>query len=193
MNGEQNFEISLTSHIRDHCFFRDNMSSHKATTEGNSPPASPPLSPQTTRSERRRSSNKKQRSREKLQDKIDNTKLVPEKSTSPEKPPPHSAFQSKDPPINQIEGNMEKRLRVVKELFESEKAHVHALDIVVERYLRPLMMSNLLPPSTVRAIFSNLELIRNWNQTFLAALEAHLECGDTFGDLFMEMVSHPGH
>ena len=86
------------------------------------------------------------------------------------------------------EKDLEKRLRVIRELLESEKAHVNALGIVVERYLRPLIQTGILEFSTIRAIFSNLELIRNWNQTFLAALEAHLECGDTFGDLFMEMV-----
>ena len=84
--------------------------------------------------------------------------------------------------------NKDKRLRVIRELLESEKAHVKALDIVVERYIRPLTQNDIAEFSTIRAIFSNLELIRNWNSTFLANLEAHLECGDTFGDLFMEMV-----
>jgi len=90
--------------------------------------------------------------------------------------------------LKEKEEMMDKRLRVVRELLESERAHVNSLGIVVERYLRPLIQSDIIEFSTIRAIFSNLELIRNWNQTFLAALEAHLECGDTFGDLFMEMI-----
>ena len=123
------------------------------------PVASPVQSPPSSRHEKKKT-HRKQRSRDKLEQKQ----------------------------LKEREENSDKRLRVVRELLESEKAHVNALGIVVERYLRPLIQSDILEFSTIRAIFSNLELIRNWNQTFLAALEAHLECGDTFGDLFMEMV-----
>lgn len=118
------------------------------------------LSPPVPKNERKKT-HRKQRSKDKLE---------------------HKQLKEKE------ENMKDKRLRVVRELLESEKAHVHALGIVIERYLRPLTQSDIIEFSTIRAIFSNLELIRNWNQTFLAALEAHLECGDTFGDLFMEMV-----
>jgi len=137
-----------------------------------SPPTSPPISPPPVPRVERERGRKSQKHR---------TKGGGE-SVKQEKPPDELIVKTVE------EERSDKRIRVIKELLESEKAHVHALDIVVERYMRPLMISNSLPPSTIRAIFSNLELIRNWNQTFLAALEAHLECGDTFGDLFMEMI-----
>ena len=84
----------------------------------------------------------------------------------------------------------EKRKRVVRELLETERAHVGSLDTAITHYCIPLTASNILPPNTVRAIFSNLEVIRQWNQTFLEFLEAELECGDqTLGSVFLQMVS----
>lgn len=127
------------------------------------PMSSPPISPP----HERKKTHRKQRSRDKIDQKVN---------------------KEKEEQQQKIEENHDKRLRVVRELLESEKAHVHALDIAVERYLRPLTLSGIVEFSTIRAIFSNLELIRNWNQTFLAGLEAHLECSDTFGDHFIEMV-----
>ena len=86
------------------------------------------------------------------------------------------------------EKNSDKRRRVVRELLESEKAHVHALDIAVNYYLKPLQTSNILPAGAIRSIFSNLEAFLQWNQTFLTLLEDQLESGDTFGALFLRMV-----
>ena len=47
---------------------------------------------------------------------------------------------------------------------------------------------NPLRIAPVRGIFSNLEVIRTWHVTFMKALEVHLDCGDTFADMFLEMV-----
>ena len=129
-----------------------------------SPPNSPETVPMVSTRHEKKKTHRKQRSRDKLEQK----QVLKERKEQDE--------------------ICDKRLRVIRELLESEKAHVNALEIVVERYMRPLIVNEICEFSTIRAIFSNLELIRNWNQTFLAALEAHLECGDTFGDLFMEMV-----
>lgn len=84
----------------------------------------------------------------------------------------------------------EKRLRVVRELLETERAHVSSLGIAISNYYEPLTEISILPKTTIRAIFSNLEVIRNWNQTFLACLEAELECGETLGGVFLQMVCY---
>lgn len=80
------------------------------------------------------------------------------------------------------------REKLVNEMLDSERAHVQALDVVVREYLSPLREANILPLNILQDIFSNLELIRNWNTTFLKSLQAHLDCGDTFGDVFLEMI-----
>lgn len=82
------------------------------------------------------------------------------------------------------------RVKLVNELLETEKAHVQAIDVVVNNYLFPLknIETDILPPSTLQDIFSNLELIRNWHRTFLSQLTAHLQLGETFGSLFLDMV-----
>lgn len=86
----------------------------------------------------------------------------------------------------------EKRKRVVRELLETEKAHVSALDIAVDHYYYPLTATNILPQRTIKAIFSNLEVIRNWNHTFLGFLEEELKCEETLlGSVFLRTVSYP--
>jgi len=82
----------------------------------------------------------------------------------------------------------EKRMRVVRELLETERTHVSSLDIAINNYFIPLTATSILPQTTIKAIFSNLEVIRNWNQTFLAFLEAEVECGETLGSVFLQMI-----
>jgi len=79
-------------------------------------------------------------------------------------------------------------MRVVQELLETERVHVAALDTAISHYLDPLSQTNILPNSTIKAIFSNLELIYKWNQTFLESIEAEIECGETLGRVFLQLI-----
>tara|TARA_R110002050_G_scaffold66764_3_gene144674 strand:+ start:1860 stop:2480 length:621 start_codon:yes stop_codon:yes gene_type:complete len=40
----------------------------------------------------------------------------------------------------------------------------------------------------MQALFCNIELILNWHSSFFSAVTVHLRSGDTFGDVFIEMI-----
>eukprot|EP01101_Sappina_pedata_P007785 TRINITY_DN417_c0_g3_i1.p1 TRINITY_DN417_c0_g3~~TRINITY_DN417_c0_g3_i1.p1 ORF type:complete len:281 (+),score=55.81 TRINITY_DN417_c0_g3_i1:25-843(+) len=79
------------------------------------------------------------------------------------------------------------RQNLIDELLKSERAHLQSLDSLVESYIKPIRLESILPAHTDQEIFSNIELIRSWNATFLRSLDVHLSCGDSFADLFVEM------
>ena len=80
------------------------------------------------------------------------------------------------------------RSKLVQELLTSEEAHVQSLNILVRDYCEPLRSADILSPTVVQDMFCNLELIRNWHAAFLDRFKAHLQCGDTFGEVFLDMV-----
>lgn len=53
-----------------------------------------------------------------------------------------------------------KRIKVIEELVETEKAYCNDLDIIVNVFLEPLEQVNLLPKSSIDAIFSNVRDIQ---------------------------------
>lgn len=82
------------------------------------------------------------------------------------------------------------RDRLIHELIETERIHVSAVTTLVNQYLEPLRNAHppILDKTDIVKMFSNIEVIRLWNLTMLDGLSAHQEYGNTFGDLFMEMM-----
>src|SRR3989338_4693243 len=82
------------------------------------------------------------------------------------------------------------REKLIEELLSSETVHVNALNTLVNEYLEPLKKTKppILEKEDIQAMFSNLEVLRLWNMALLDGLRTHLEYGNTFGDLFVEMI-----
>jgi len=63
-----------------------------------------------------------------------------------------------------------KRARIVKEIFTTETTYVTSLNTAVEAFLYPLRSSLLIPIEELNLIFSNIEVLAQFNQGFLDKL-----------------------
>jgi RhoGEF domain len=83
-----------------------------------------------------------------------------------------------------------KREARVRELVTSEQTHVDSLNRVVQEYLEPLRRAKpeILSASDISALFSNVEVVLVWNESFCKSLRAHISYDETFGDLFLDML-----
>lgn len=81
------------------------------------------------------------------------------------------------------------RDQVARELLSTEKNYVESLEVVVERFLHPLLADPRFDKKKIRAIFSEIEMIKNFNKTtVLAELQARMATYDPaktiLGDVF---------
>jgi len=60
------------------------------------------------------------------------------------------------------------------ELFTTEQTYMQVLDAVVEVFLQPLRSSDLVPHAQIQSIFSNIEMIREFNNDLLLVLVLEL-------------------
>lgn len=86
-----------------------------------------------------------------------------------------------------------KRDIIVNELLQSERTYVRALDVLVNIYYKPLekMVDKIITKQQIKSIFSNIQVIHNYNSWFLTQLEARInEWSSTqkLGDLILELV-----
>jgi len=65
-------------------------------------------------------------------------------------------------------------IQVAMELFTTEQTYMQVLDAVVEVFLQPLRSSDLVPHAQIQSIFSNIEMIREFNNDLLLVLVLEL-------------------
>jgi hypothetical protein len=82
------------------------------------------------------------------------------------------------------------RDKLVKELLDTEQAHVHLLELFVQEFLTPLRNSSMVEHEDVMLMASNVELLLAWNQQFLRALKKTLKRDLTknFAQVLLHMV-----
>ena len=68
------------------------------------------------------------------------------------------------------EDNREYRVRVFREMLETETTYVEDLTILVEVFLDPLQTQKLLPPADLKVVCSNASIIQHLHRQFLADL-----------------------
>ncbi|KAL6065425.1 Pleckstriny domain-containing family F member 2 [Balamuthia mandrillaris] len=68
----------------------------------------------------------------------------------------------------------QKRNLAVQEILTTERTYVQSLQIIVNSYLKPLQLKNLLPKKQIEFIFSNLEHILIINAELLGSLEERM-------------------
>lgn len=86
------------------------------------------------------------------------------------------------------------RYRIAYELLQTEATFVSALDTVIAVFLAPLRQSgDILTEKEINAIFGNVEMLRDFNASFLTALQEQLATWDSpnpndqvIGGLFLE-------
>ena len=85
---------------------------------------------------------------------------------------------------------MSARDKLVKELLDTEQAHVGLLEMFVGEYLAPLREAGVAEPEHVMLMASNVELLLTWNQQFLRALKKCLKRDLTrpFAQVLLHMV-----
>ncbi|XP_070199938.1 rho guanine nucleotide exchange factor 39-like [Littorina saxatilis] len=64
-----------------------------------------------------------------------------------------------------------RRRKIVKELFETEKAYLNHLDLIQKFFYFPLRFNCILPDDVHAQLFSNVEQIRDVNRTLLELME----------------------
>ncbi|XP_076351879.1 rho guanine nucleotide exchange factor osg-1-like isoform X2 [Tachypleus tridentatus] len=90
--------------------------------------------------------------------------------------------------------NTDTRTHVVGELFDTEKSYVDSLQILVNKYMKPLKSSEymgVIEPSLVNDIFLQIPEILAHHESFLEKLRQRLTNWDTkqkVGDVFVEAV-----
>ena len=85
---------------------------------------------------------------------------------------------------------MSAREKLVKELLDTEQAHVGFLELFISEYVNPLRESDLVGKEEVFLMVSNIELILAWNQQFYRALKKCLKKDLTrpFAEVLLHMV-----
>ena len=87
-----------------------------------------------------------------------------------------------------------RRTEIVKELWATEKTYVTCLKALVDVYLKPLR-SNAetigITRQDIKGIFSEIEVIMNYNTMLLGLIEARITAWSeeqTVGDIFLKIV-----
>lgn len=80
------------------------------------------------------------------------------------------------------------RAALVNELITSERTHVALMNEFIRDYVVPLRTEKIIPGQSLRNLFSNLELIRTWNEKLLAQFELEVGHEQAFGVIFLEMI-----
>eukprot|EP00164_Ancoracysta_twista_P002547 GFYU01003395.1.p1 GENE.GFYU01003395.1~~GFYU01003395.1.p1 ORF type:complete len:894 (-),score=225.73 GFYU01003395.1:190-2871(-) len=70
---------------------------------------------------------------------------------------------------------MFKRIHIVLEIISSEESYVKGLRTICDIYLKTIRESGVVSPEDIRHIFSDVEVIRNYHEMFLAELKAEFE------------------
>ena len=97
--------------------------------------------------------------------------------------------------VNASPQSLSARDKVVQEIYSTEAAYVHQLDLLVEECMVPVSKGKfkaVFTPDEVRAIFSNIEMVRSINIRLLKYLADRLEtwsADSLVGDIFLSMVS----
>lgn len=88
------------------------------------------------------------------------------------------------------------RKKIAEEILQTEQFYVSNLRLIIELFMNPLRdkldsKEEIISKEQIRTIFSDIEVIYNYNKNFLAQLEPklkHFHIWTTMGDLFDEMV-----
>jgi len=67
-----------------------------------------------------------------------------------------------------------KRTMIVQELVATEKSYVNSLDIMIKKFQIPMSCHPLVKPEVIKAIFSNIQVIHNYNSLLLDSLSNRL-------------------
>ena len=87
-----------------------------------------------------------------------------------------------------------RRTEIAREILETEKSYVKYLNVLLKVYLEPMKKEeDVISAQDVRFIFSQVEVIKNYNELILAKLTQRMshwykEEGK-LGDIFLTMVS----
>ncbi|KAL7414029.1 hypothetical protein BDY24DRAFT_387305 [Mrakia frigida] len=73
----------------------------------------------------------------------------------------------------------EKRAKVIKEIWESEKVYVEGLEVIIKHFLNPLLATSedpypILPKKTIQELFHNITQIHSFSLTLLAGISTCL-------------------
>ncbi|KAH6936785.1 hypothetical protein HPB50_021589 [Hyalomma asiaticum] len=104
-------------------------------------------------------------------------------------------------PGNALLLSLDTRTHVVGELYDTEKSYVESLQILVNKYMRPLKSpdtAGTVDSSLVDEIFYMIPEILSHHEAFLEVLRQRLSCWDTrqkVGDVFVEaeLIKHTQH
>eukprot|EP01103_Thecamoeba_quadrilineata_P003208 TRINITY_DN13008_c0_g1_i1.p1 TRINITY_DN13008_c0_g1~~TRINITY_DN13008_c0_g1_i1.p1 ORF type:complete len:642 (+),score=138.67 TRINITY_DN13008_c0_g1_i1:79-2004(+) len=86
-----------------------------------------------------------------------------------------------------------RRVEAIKELINTEKAYVEDLRVVVEVYIQDLKKKQIIETKSIKAIFSNIEMLLNVNREFTTAFGAESQKAppdQNFGGIFIELVEY---
>lgn len=85
-----------------------------------------------------------------------------------------------------------RRNEIAKEILTTERKYVQNLDVLVTKFLEPMQSNNIISPSHIKNIFSNIIMIRSYNEQLLSRLEERMSnwfsSGQKLGDIFLEMT-----
>jgi len=90
-----------------------------------------------------------------------------------------------------VESPREHRDRVAHEILDTERTYIKQLECASEEFLIPLRAQKILTADEIQALFSSLELIRDFNRTLLKDLECRIEnwhAQQCIGDVFLTLA-----
>eukprot|EP01132_Coremiostelium_polycephalum_P000669 gene669-828_t len=83
-----------------------------------------------------------------------------------------------------------RRARIVKEIFTTEQTYVTSLGVAIEAFLIPIRSKNMISADDINGIFSNIEVLHQFNQSFLEKIESKVNnwsINQSVGDVFSEL------
>jgi len=99
---------------------------------------------------------------------------------------------------NILEKQERRRGQIAGELYSTEKSYVYSLNLVIQKFLMPLYSAAsqsqmVIKPEQMRSIFSNIEMIYNYNTLLLDGLENRISRWSNvqlIGDIFLKMAPY---
>lgn len=110
-------------------------------------------------------------------------------------PPPKSPMASLDTSTDMVDSPTDERMRVVRELLETERKYVHDLE-VMQNYAQMLRQNDVIPADTIHMLFGNLHQLVDVQRRFLICVEENarrMPEDQHFGHVFRTMVRRCGY
>eukprot|EP01117_Protostelium_nocturnum_P002384 TRINITY_DN1305_c0_g1_i9.p1 TRINITY_DN1305_c0_g1~~TRINITY_DN1305_c0_g1_i9.p1 ORF type:complete len:491 (-),score=100.28 TRINITY_DN1305_c0_g1_i9:1423-2895(-) len=89
---------------------------------------------------------------------------------------------------------LEYRQKIIQEILDTENAYVKHLNVLIEKYMKPLKEEGKFAKEPISDVFANVEDIYNINSIFLSRLKERIESSDAkeviLGDIFLQEGAH---